>query len=377
MRSPVWTRWWFAGLLMLALLLAACCPPANNAPHIASLSASPQTVDPGAVTTVTCVATDADGDTLSYAWSYSGPAVGGIAGTGSTVDWTVPDVEGTYTVSLTVSDGEGGTDQAGCTVTVEVSVTTGSVDVKSDPAGAAVFLDGVDTGSITPYVLTAVDEGDHTLKLTKENCKDRQGTVSVVAGETAYVNWSLDSAPPQTVTFQPDATQGKDAIVISADPAVNEGDLEVFGVGSDDGEKVRTYIRFELAGIPATAVVTSAELLLWYGDTSAAVETTVNAYEVTVAWAENTITWDAQPGHGLVARGSSVLPDLETSDFVTWELEPGLIESWVNGSLANNGLVLIDADEETPGAYKLFASSDHAVPAMRPKLVVNYYDPAP
>jgi len=243
-----WAQWTVLVSLVIALLLAGCCPIANNAPQITSLSADPATVDPEADTTITCVATDADGDTLTYAWSYSGPAVGGISGTGSTVEWTVPETEGTYTVSVTVSDGKGGTDEGSCAVTVEVSVTVGSIDVKSDPEGATVHLDGVDTGNITPYVLADVDEGDHTLKLSHGYFKDREETVSVAAGETTYVNWDLDPAAPQMVTIQPDATEGKDAVVYSTDPAANEGDLELLAVGNNAGDKIRTYIRFELAG---------------------------------------------------------------------------------------------------------------------------------
>jgi hypothetical protein len=376
MSMSKWAQWTVLVSLVIALLLAGCCPIANNAPQITSLSADPAMVDPEADTTITCVATDADGDTLTYAWSYSGPAVGGISGTGSTVEWTVPETEGTYTVSVTVSDGKGGTDEGSCAVTVEVSVTTGSIDVKSDPAGATVYLDGADTGDITPYVLTDVDEGDHTLKLSKEYRKDRAETISVEAGETTYVNWDLDPAAPQTVTLQPDATEGKDTVVYSTDPAANEGDLEILAVGNNAGDKIRTYIRFELAGIPATAVVTWVGLLLWYGDSSDAVVTSVDAYQVTEAWAENTVTWDGQPAYG-AAIGSTSLPDVETNDFVTWELEPGLVEGWIAGGTANNGLLLIDADEDTPGAVKAFASSDHPTENMRPKLVISYYDPAP
>ena len=293
------------------------------------------------------------------------------------MDWTVPETEGAYTVSVTVSDGNGGTDEGSCAVTVEVSVTTGSIDVKSDPAGATVYLDGADTGDITPYVLTGVGEGDHTLKLGKEYCKDREETVSVEAGETTYVNWELDPAPPQTVTIQPDATEGKDAVVFNTDPASNYGDLEIVAVGNSAGDKARTYIRFELSAIPATAVPTSVGVLLYYGDSSDAVETTIDAYQVTEAWAENTVTWGEQPAHGAAAIGSASLPAVETNDFVAWALEPALVEWWMDGSVANNGLVLIDADEGTPGSIRLFASSDHPTVDMRPKLVVSYYDPAP
>jgi len=127
--------------------------------------------------------------------------------------------------------GKGGTAEGSCYVTVAVTVTIGTLDVKSSPAGATVYIDGTDTGNITPYVITGVDEGDHTIKLSKEFCKDREGTVTVAAGETTYVNWELDPAPPQTVTVQPDGVDGKDASVYTAIPTTNNGDLTYVDVG--------------------------------------------------------------------------------------------------------------------------------------------------
>jgi len=377
MKPLMWRQWWLVGLLVIALLLAGCCPIANNAPQITSLSADPATVDPEADTTISCVATDADGDTLTYAWSYSGPAVGSISGTGSTVEWTVPETEGAYTVSVTVSDGKGGTDEGSCAVTVEVSVTTGSVDVKSDPAGATVYLDGADTGNITPYVLTDVDEGDHTLKLSREYRKDRAETISVEAGETTYVNWDLDPAPPQTATIQPEAAEGKDAWVTDSVPEMNFGGSGTLEVGQDGGQKSRSYIRFDLPGLPATAVVTDAGLGLWYWYTTSPVVTTINAYQVTEGWAENTVTWDDQPAHSPAVQGSATLPAVETNALLFWELEVALVEGWLDGSIANHGVVLIDADEGTAGSLKGFASAEGAAPNMLPKLVMSYYDPAP
>ncbi|MFW6126421.1 MAG: hypothetical protein ACOC58_04880, partial [Chloroflexota bacterium] len=88
MRVRVRSRWGVMILAVVVLLLVGCCPAANNAPQISSLAADPSTVEPSGNTTLSCVATDADGDPLTYTWSYSGPSVGTIAGTGSTVDWT-------------------------------------------------------------------------------------------------------------------------------------------------------------------------------------------------------------------------------------------------------------------------------------------------
>ncbi len=377
MRLPKWGQWAVLVLVGVALLFASACAPGNSSPQITSLSADPPTVGTGGNTTITCIASDPDGDTLTYSWSYSGPSIGSIVGTVSTVNWTVPDTEGTYTVSVTVADGKGGTDEASCSVTVEVLVTAGSIDVKSSPAGATVYIDGTDTGNITPYVITDIDEGDHTIKLSKEFCKDREETVTVNAGETTYVNWELDPAPPQTVTVQPSAAEGKDAWVFDASPGVNFGDASTLEVGHDGGMKSRSYIRFELPALPATAVVTEAELGLWYLYTTSPAVTTINAYQVTGAWAENTITWDGQPAHSSAVQASTSLPDVEANDFVFWQLEAELVEGWIDGSIANHGVALIDDDEDTTGALKGFWSSEGSPPSMEPKLAITYYDQAP
>ena len=107
MKLPKWSQWAVLVLVGVALLFAGACAPGNNSPQITSLSADPTTVGPGGNSTITCVASDPDGDTLTYSWSYSGPSTGSIVGTGSTVNWTVPDTEGTYAVSVTVADGKG------------------------------------------------------------------------------------------------------------------------------------------------------------------------------------------------------------------------------------------------------------------------------
>jgi formylglycine-generating enzyme required for sulfatase activity len=96
-------------LLACLLLGASSCDDdddgANRAPEIQSVSASPTSVAAGGLTTLTCTATDADGDALEYSWSG---AVGSFpVGAGqSSVQWQAPDINGTYTISVEVSDGQ-------------------------------------------------------------------------------------------------------------------------------------------------------------------------------------------------------------------------------------------------------------------------------
>ncbi len=100
-------------------------PPQNEAPVITAMTAAPATVAPLVRATVSLVASDPNGDALSYVWSCSG----GTLGTGSqSVSWTAPAQNGTYTVSCTVRD------PAGLTATRSVNV------VVTSPTGGEVIV---------------------------------------------------------------------------------------------------------------------------------------------------------------------------------------------------------------------------------------------
>ena len=79
---------------------------ANHSPVIESLAAEHMVVIFGKSTNINCVASDPDGDALTYFWAA---ADGEISGEGSAVIWTAPDACGEYiTVTVTVVDDRGG-----------------------------------------------------------------------------------------------------------------------------------------------------------------------------------------------------------------------------------------------------------------------------
>lgn len=85
----------------------------NKAPKIKSFTRSPNTgtVSNGNKVTFTTVATDEDGDALTY--SYTASAGSPTSGTGSTFQWTAPATgTGSAEISVTVSDGNGGEDSS-------------------------------------------------------------------------------------------------------------------------------------------------------------------------------------------------------------------------------------------------------------------------
>jgi len=80
---------------------------ANHPPAITSLEAEPERVLPLGSCQIAYNASDPDGDELSYSWSASR---GEITEEGATVIWTAPRFEGSYNITVTVTDGRGGED---------------------------------------------------------------------------------------------------------------------------------------------------------------------------------------------------------------------------------------------------------------------------
>jgi hypothetical protein len=343
----------------------------NTPPVITSLTPSATELPPSGSCTIGCAASDADGDTLTYAWSASG---GSITGTGDSVSWEAPATEGTYTISVSVSDGHGGTASDSCDIVVEMKY--GSIDIKSSPAGAAVYLDGVDTGNITPYVITNLAPGTYTVMLDHYHYKYRQATVTVNPNETTYINWPLTYAPEQTLTLQPNPVIGKDTYVYTTAADDNFGDLERVTAGYDSATTVRAYIQFNLDLLPEDAVITGARLGLVYYSTSSSAIATIGAYNVEGAWGEDTLTWNNQPAFSTTMEDDATVPAGVTDGFIYWYITD-LAKGWWDGTIANYGVVLKDTDESTEEAWKRFYSSDWTTAHQRPELTILYFDPTP
>ncbi|MCP2597440.1 PEGA domain-containing protein [Candidatus Aminicenantes bacterium AC-335-G13] len=67
----------------------------------------------------------------------------------------------------------------------------GSIQVNSTPSGATIYLDGQNTGQVTPATVTNVSVGSHTVKLEKERYQSWETTVNVVKNQTITVDATL------------------------------------------------------------------------------------------------------------------------------------------------------------------------------------------
>jgi len=376
-----WTRGIILVLVAVVIVTSlVACGKVNHPPSITSLVANPTSLAPGGSSTVTCVASDPDGDSLSYAWTCNG---GATSGTGAQVTWVAPSVANTYIVNVVVSDGKGGTANGSVAIVVAVPTPTptpvpsfGSIDIKSDPAGAEIIIDSGDTGSITPYVATHVSTGNHTVELKYEHYKWRSENVSVNGGETAYVNWALTYASVQTLTIQPNASRGKDTMVYEDSPTQNFGSTGWLDILSGTGERDRAFLQFNISSLPSTAVITQADLGLYYYFDSLGVSEDVGVYEVTGSWSDSTITWNNQPTVNATVLDTVTLPASGSDSFENWTITE-LVKGWFDGTVANNGVMVRTInDSVNTAARKEFYSADWSNPTLCPEIVITYYDPS-
>jgi len=126
----------------------------NQPPVITSLTVSPSTIYRNQVATVTCQASDPDGDTLEYVWSCDAGTLL-IQGTpGPIVQWQAPS-EGTYTITCKVRDVKGGVDEKSVNIAVVVQTIFHLAGKAKRVSGGEIYFDNVlynsETGSITGY----------------------------------------------------------------------------------------------------------------------------------------------------------------------------------------------------------------------------------
>ena len=169
----------------------------------------------------------------------------------------------------------------------------------------------------------------------------------------------------------------RDTYLWDSEPGIVRGTESTFIQDKNVGDERRSLLLFDLSDIPTDATITSAELQ-FYVDTEGQ---GFNMYRMLKTWDEATITYTSNGGH-FAANGtdaeSAVNANWPGDDgyigFITVAVPAETIQDWIDGTLTNNGWLMI-ATHADDGQQ--LASREYATQADRPKLTVDYTMPPP
>jgi RHS repeat-associated protein len=141
-------------------------------------------------------------------------------------------------------------------------------------------------------------------------------------------------------------------------------------VGADDTNVYRAALQFDSSSIPAGAQVTSAQLSLIeeFGlrgkNTSSSFQ--VDAHQITSSWTPT----GTMPAFNSTAAASTTITYGTTAP-MTWDLT-SLATSWLNGSQANDGVLLMRSVEQLQTGGIEPWSGSYGDPASQPRLTITY-----
>lgn len=195
-------------VIVLSALIGASCSRYNSCPVIEDLQATRSGVAPSESIRVECIASDADGDSLTYTWLATG---GSFSAQSSVSTWEAPVTPGDYTITALVTDGWGG--EATKQLTVSVVVVNKPPIIKSLMATPSV----VDQDKSTTIKCVASDADDDELEYIWEM------TAGSISGQGAVVTWQVPHNPGNyTITVKVDDDKGGQATKeVTVDVIVN------------------------------------------------------------------------------------------------------------------------------------------------------------
>ncbi|MFH2144337.1 MAG: DNRLRE domain-containing protein [Bacteroidota bacterium] len=164
----------------------------------------------------------------------------------------------------------------------------------------------------------------------------------------------------------------KDASISTSTPDSNNGNSTTFYSYLFEGKigvMQRSLIEVDLSSIPQGSTILNATLKLSGVNHLGGNESYLSA--ITDIWDENTVTWNNQPTYDKymsVYLPNSTYPTEDYSVDITT-----ICQSWTDGTVANNGLILRIGPVLFLGTNQLsFASSDYADSTKWPYLEVTY-----
>ncbi len=179
----------------------------------------------------------------------------------------------------------------------------------------------------------------------------------------------VDAFTPYTLFTEPDHITSQDTYTTSLAASTNQAGSSTMRLGRSAADGyMRTYVSFDLGGVPGTALVVDAELKLYLvsgGGFGA------SAHQVTTPWTEGGVAWSTGPAFAASAADAITLGS--PAGYQSWDVTE-LVRSWVEGEEENYGFAVKAQSESTFQTADLY-SADCDVAYYRPALLVTFADP--
>jgi hypothetical protein len=161
----------------------------------------------------------------------------------------------------------------------------------------------------------------------------------------------------------------QDTYIASGNPNGNYGSGTNLGIGysSSGPQAMRMLMQFNLSSIPSNATVNSAVVYLYQMSASGEANMAFQAQYAVTPWNEFNATWNNANHIG----GAAVLVGnfSNTLGWLSFDCS-NLIQSWVNGSEPNHGLILTGNEDPSANSSRWFYSSNAG--SNRPYVDITY-----
>jgi len=117
----------------------------------------------------------------------------------------------------------------------------GSIYITSNPSGAEIWLDGVNTFQTTPDTVKNVDEGAHNVTLKLQEYNDTTFTVNVTGGQTSVVTNVVLVSNINTTLYGPVKIYETEGANASEPSGLDLSSGRAFGVTSAEKDSVDIY----------------------------------------------------------------------------------------------------------------------------------------
>jgi len=261
------------------------------------------------------------------------------------------------------------------TTTNRVSVPASTSVTQNYTIGITQLIKDIRANPTTSYGLMMSLQTETSYKSVMMSSSDH---INVALHPKLEITYIIPVGPTDCISLQPGASIGKDVNITSAAPTLNYGTNDqitaLAWTNSSTAVSARTLIDFDLSSLPADAVVTSAELTLYFNPNAPSLYQNQGSnalwiQRVTSTWDEAKVTWNTMPTVTTTNRVSVPASTSATQNY-TFSITQ-LIEDIRANPSSSFGLMM---SLQTETAYKsvMMSSSDHSNAALHPKLDICY-----